>query len=64
LVSSDDSTYGHPHAQTLARAVRELNGVELLFNCDNEYSRPWGQTAARPRSGFKVRVGGPDGIAV
>jgi len=38
LVSSDDSTYGHPHAQTLARAVRELNGVELLFNCDNEYS--------------------------
>jgi beta-lactamase superfamily II metal-dependent hydrolase len=64
LVSSDGSAYGHPHAQTLAWAIRELKGVELLFNYDNEYSRPWAETAARPRSGFKVRVGGPDGIAV
>jgi beta-lactamase superfamily II metal-dependent hydrolase len=64
LVSSDGSAFGHPHAQTLAWAVRELKGVELLFNYDNEYSRPWAQTAARQRSGFKVRVGGLDGIAV
>lgn len=64
LVSSDGSAYGHPHVQTLAWAVRELNGVELLFNYDNEYSRPWAQTAALPRAGFKVRVGNRDGIAV
>ena len=63
LVSSDGSAYGHPHAQTLAWAIRELKGLEVAFNYDNEYSRPWAQTAARPRSGFKVRVGDRDGIA-
>jgi beta-lactamase superfamily II metal-dependent hydrolase len=64
LVSSDGSAFGHPHAETLAWAVRELKGVELLFNYDNEYSRPWAKTAAQARSGFKVRLGGRDGIAV
>jgi beta-lactamase superfamily II metal-dependent hydrolase len=62
LVSSDGSAYGHPHAETLAWAIRELPGLEVAFNYDNAYSRPWATAAAQPRAMFKVRVGNADGI--
>lgn len=64
LVSSDGSAHGYPHAETLAWAIRELPGLEIAFNYGNAYSRPWAQAASRPGSGFAVRVGGSEGIAV
>ena len=41
-----------------------LPGLEIAFDYDNAYSRPWAQAASRPRAGFAVRVRGSEGIAV
>lgn len=64
LISSDGSAYGHPHAETLAWAIKAIKGLELVFNHDNEYSQPWGSTAAQHGAGFKVRVGGTRGVDI
>jgi beta-lactamase superfamily II metal-dependent hydrolase len=64
LISTDGSAYGHPHAETLAWAIKAIECIELVFNHDNEYSQPWASSATRRGAGFKVRVGGPDGVEV
>ena len=64
LISSDGSANGHQHAETLAWAIKAIKDVELVFNHDNEYSRPWAATATRPGAGFKARVGGHGGVEV
>lgn len=61
LVSTDGSGYGHPHAETLAWALQEIPGVELLFNYSNEYSLPW-KGLSRGRTAAKVRLGAKGGL--
>ena len=64
LISTDGSAYGHPHAETLAWAIKAIKGVELVFNHDNEYSQPWASTAKQPGASFSVRVGSPGGVDI
>ena len=64
LISTDGSGYGHPHAETLAWAIKAIKGVELVFNHDNEYSQPWASSAQQPSAGFSVRLGGAAGVDV
>jgi len=64
LISTDGSGYGHPHAETLAWAIKAIKGVELVFNHDNEYSRPWAASAKQPGARFTVRVGGLGGADI
>ena len=64
LISTDGSAYGHPHAETLAWAIKAIKGVELVFNHDNEYSQPWAASARQLGTGFSVRVGGRAGVEI
>lgn len=63
LISTDGSGYGHPHAETLAWAVKEIPDVELLFNYSNEYSLPW-KTLSKSIVGLKVRLGTRGGLSL
>lgn len=57
LISSDGSIYGHPEKEALATIIKQSEGVELIFNYDNEYSRPWLDNAEKKRWGFTSRAG-------
>lgn len=57
LISSDGSYYGHPEKEALATVVHYAPKVELIFNYDNKFSRPWLDCGQQKRWDFTARVG-------
>jgi beta-lactamase superfamily II metal-dependent hydrolase len=64
LVSSDGSIYGHPEKEALAYAIKHSPGVELIFNYDNEYSRPWLNKRQHLKWKFSARAGNELGVDI
>lgn len=64
LVSTDGSAYGHPHAETLAWAVRQLGATDWIFNVASEYSAAWHQAAKSAPWPMHVTVGTKRGALI
>ena len=57
LVSSDGKKFSHPDASAIARVIHSSPGVQVHFNYQSEFTKPWLSSKVMKAHGYTAAVG-------